>query len=118
MAELDAGKVPGNPALAANGKLARIDGGLAFDGNTGSLEGTLGENQCLVNPDLCSEGLSFGVKVKFMTGSLTVNEPRYVVDTGRTAMGRGIAIYVIMSELYVEVATSNALYKVREDTVC
>lgn len=67
----------------------------------------------MLNPDLCSEGFSFGIKLKFTTDSLTVNAPRYVVDSGRTAKGRGIAVYLVMKELFVEIATSNALYKVK-----
>lgn len=113
LAELEGGKVPGNPPLSAMGNVARVDGGLAFDGVTAFLAGSLDDKQCLVNPDLCSEGFSFGLKVKFMTNSLTVNAPRYVVDSGRTAKGRGIAVYIVMKELFIEIATSTTLYKVR-----
>jgi hypothetical protein len=66
----------------------------------------------MVDPDRCSEGFSFGIKLKFTIDSLTVNAPRYVVDSGRTSKGRGISLYLVMKELFVEIATSNALYKV------
>lgn len=114
LAEIESGKVPGNPPLTGNGNLARVDGGLEFDGVSAFLAGTLDSKQCLVDPDICSEGFSFGLKVKFMTNSLTVNTPRYVVDSGRTAKGRGIAVYIVMKELFIEIASSNTLYKVRK----
>ena len=113
-AELKSGKVPGTPDLSANGNIYRIDGGLGFDGTTASLFGTLLPTQCLLDIDLCSEGFSFGMKMKFKTSSLTVNSPRYVVDSGRTANARGIAVYIYMKELFVEIAKSTTLYKVKK----
>ncbi|XP_031555970.1 uncharacterized protein LOC116292758 [Actinia tenebrosa] len=111
LANLDGNAVPGNPALTAKGKFTRIDGGLGFDGSTTFLSGSLDNKDCMINPDVCSEGFSFGIKLKFISNSLTVNAPRYVVDSGRTAKGRGIAVYLVMKSLFVEIATSNALYK-------
>ena len=104
--------VPGNPPLAAHGTITRIQGGLSFDGMTSFLDSQLPDNDCMRNPDLCLAGFSFGAKLKFDQAAVTVNAPRYLVDSGASLGDRGVSMYLQMTVLYVSIVTSNKVYKV------
>ena len=105
-------KISGTPSLAVHGTVKHVDGGISFDGATAYLDGQLPATDCLSDPDKCIQGFSVGAKLKFDEEALAVFAPKYIVDTGVSAKGRGIAIYHIATNLFFELATTSALYKV------
>ena len=110
--------VPGSPPLTAHGSITDIAGGLSFDGATSYLDSNLPATDCIVNPDLCLDGFSFGGKLKFDQAAVTVNSPKFIMDTGASSNHRGISMYQQMTALHVTLVTSNNVYKVSPVYAC
>ena len=90
-----------------------MEDGLFLDGITGTMSTTLDANEAFINPDLYSEGFTFGIKLKFPDTVLTYDMPKYVVDTGeKSVSSRGISLYILDKKLVFELATSTTRWKV------
>lgn len=105
--------VPGNPSLSVHGEVGAVDNGLHFDGATTSLDTYLEDSNCLHDPELCSRGLSFGLKLRLDKEVTDYIEPKFILDTGGHGKNtRGVALFVENKKLVAEVTTKNMRYKV------
>ena len=107
-------EIPGNPDLVAHGELILVDGGLAFDGRDSHAVAQIPADDCIINPEGCPEGLSFGTKLKFDNQLLSVDEPRYIIDTGANKPDvRGFSLFVQQGKLYAVVRSAEREWMVR-----
>ena len=68
---------------------------------------------CLMDPALCSKGLSLGMTVKFDQSVKDYKEPRYLLDTGaKSSQTRGVSIYVKDGKLFFNLAISQKAWEV------
>ena len=105
--------VPGSPSLSAHGEVSAVANGLHFDGATSSLDTYLEDTNCLHDPELCSRGLSFGVKLRLDKEVNDYTEPKFILDTGGHGKNtRGVALFVENRKLVAEVTTKNMRYRV------
>ena len=74
-------EIPGNPDLRTHGEMTMTDGGLAFDGQESRAVSQIAPDDCVVNTEKCTNGLSFGTKLRFDKADES-DGPRFIVDTG------------------------------------
>jgi hypothetical protein len=87
---------------------------LYFDGTSAFLSTRLVSTDILASPDRATQGLAFGIKLKFDGAVKQYDTPRYVLDTGATSGGKtGISLYVLNGKLIAEIATSSMKWKVQ-----
>lgn len=100
-------EIPGNPDLTTHGEMTVVDGGLAFDGEESHAVAQIAADDCVVNPEKCADGLSFGTKLKFDKLGEYVG-PRYIVDTGAHDPGmRGFSLFTEQDKLVAVVRTAD-----------
>ena len=70
-----------------------INEGLAFDGQESHAVAQIAPDDCVINTEKCTNGLSFGTKLRFDKAD-DFDEPRYIVDTGaHNPQMRGFALF-------------------------
>ena len=105
-------EIPGNPDLTTHGEMTVIDGGLAFDGQESHAVAQVVPDDCVVNPEKCEGGLSFGTKLKFDKLGEDA-EPRYIVDTGAHDQNmRGFSLFTKQENLVAVVRTADRQWTV------
>ena len=57
-------EIPGNPDLTTHGEMTLLDGGLSFDGQESHALAQIAPDDCVINPEKCADGMSFGTKLK------------------------------------------------------
>ena len=106
--------IEGNPAFQVHGKVQAYDGGVAFDGQTGFLTTDMSATDCLIDPTLCSKGLSIGMNVMFDKSVNEYKDPRYLLDTGaQSSQTRGVSMYIKDGRLFFNLAISQKSWEVR-----
>ena len=105
-------EIPGNPDLTTHGEMTVVDGGLAIDGPESHAVAQIIPDDCVINPEKCADGMSFGTKLKF--DKLGENaEPQYIVDTGAHNQGmRGFSLFTKQDKLVAVVRTADREWKV------
>ena len=100
-------EIPGNPDLTTHGEMTVADGGLAFDGQESHTVAQIATDDCVINPEKCADGMSFGTKLKL--DKLGENSgPRYIVDTGAHDQGmRGFSLFTKQEKLVAVVRTAD-----------
>ena len=105
-------EIPGNPDLTSHGEMTLIDGGLAFDAQDTHAVAQIAPDDCVINTEKCSDGLSFGTKLKFEKLEEETT-PRYIVDTGAHDKGmRGFSLYTKQDKLVTVLRTADREWKV------
>lgn len=100
-------EIPGNPDLRTHGEMTLIDGGLAFDGHESHAVAQIASEDCVINTEKCTDGLSFGTKLKFDKADVN-DEPRYIVDTGAHSRGmRGFTLFKQKGKLFAVVRSAD-----------
>ena len=109
----DGSSVPGSPSLSVHGSVSPAGDGLHFDGSTSSMDTYIEGSHCLIYTDFCSEGFSFGTKLKLDKIVNSYTEPRFILDTGGHGKNtQGVALFVENKKLVAEVTTKNKRYRV------
>lgn len=100
-------EIPGNPDLITHGEMTVSDGGLTFDGQDSHAVAQIAPDDCVINPEQCADGLSFGMKLKFDKLGEEA-EPRYIVDTGAHEQSmRGFSLYTKRDNLVALLRTAD-----------
>ena len=106
-------KVIGSPPLNLFGQGLIQDGGMLFDGVSMFANAALPKSDCLQDPEACLNGFSVGVKLKFDQADMTYPVPKYIFDSGaRSLTTRGISLYLMNGNLFVELGTAKKAWKV------
>lgn len=100
-------EIPGNPDLRTHGEMTIIEGGLAFDGQESHALAQIASDDCVVNTEKCTNGLSFGTKLKFDKADES-DGPRYIVDTGaHNPRMRGFTLFKQKGKLFAVVRSAD-----------
>ena len=100
-------EIPGNPDLRTHGEMTLMDGGLAFDGQESHAVAQIAPDDCVVNIEKCTNGLSFGTKLKFDKTDES-DGPRYIVDTGaHNPRMRGFTLFKQKGKLFAVVRSAD-----------
>lgn len=103
----------GNPAFRVHGNVQASDGGVAFDGQSGFLTTDMSVTDCVMDPALCTKGLSIGMNLKFDQSAKEYKEPRYLIDTGaQSSQTRGVSLYVKDGKIFFTLAISQKVWEV------
>lgn len=103
----------GNPAFRVHGNVQASDGGVAFDGQSGFLTTDMSATDCVMDPALCTKGLSIGMNLKFDQSAKEYKEPRYLIDTGaQSSQTRGVSLYVKDRKIFFTLAISQKVWEV------
>ena len=103
----------GNPPFRAHGTVQASDEGVAFDGQSGFLTTDMSATDCVMDPGLCTKGLSVGMNLKFDQSVKDYKEPRYLIDTGaQSSQTRGISVYVKDGKIFFTLAISQKVWEV------
>ena len=100
-------EIPGNPDLRTHGEMTLVEGGLAFDGQESRAVAQIGSDDCVINTEKCTNGLSFGTKLRF--GNVDESDgPRYIVDTGaHNPRMRGFTLFKQKGRLFAVVRSAD-----------
>lgn len=105
--------ITGEPSLQVHGSALVNGGGLEFDSRSVWLGTHINAQECLVNPDNCQYGFSFGSKLKFDGSVRSYTSPKYVVDTGAMSAKKcGVSVYVLSGNLHILLATKQKSWTV------
>ena len=111
-------EIPGNPDLITHGEMTVVSGGLAFGGQESYAVSQLAPDDCVVNPEMCVDGMSFGTKLKFNQLSDDA-QPHYIVDTGaHDKRMRGFSLFTERGKLVSIVKSADREWKVSETRYC
>lgn len=100
-------EIPGNPDLRTHGEMTLVEGGLTFDGQESRAVAQIGSDDCVINTEKCTNGLSFGTKLRF--GNVDESDgPRYIVDTGaHNPRMRGFTLFKQKGRLFAVVRSAD-----------
>lgn len=72
------------------------------------------QGECLSNPDKCTAGLTFGVRIKLDDAAKNYrDEPHYIVDSGGSNKeSRGFTLFVKDGKLYAVVSVPDEVWRV------
>lgn len=105
-------EIPGNPDLLTHGEMTVVNGGLAFDGHESYAVSQIASDDCIINPEMCNDGMSFGTKLKFDKIS-DEGQRRYIVDTGaHNKHMRGFSLFSERDNLVALVRSADREWKV------
>ena len=105
-------EIPGNPDLITHGEMTLVDGGLSFDGHESYAVSQIASDDCIINPEMCNDGMSFGTKLKFDKIS-DDRQRRYIVDTGaHNKHVRGFSLFSERDNLVALVRSAEREWKV------
>ena len=89
---------------------------MLFDGIGTYANAALPKSDCLQDPGVCVNGFSMGAKLKFDQADMTYTMPKYIFDSGaRSLATRGVSVYIVNGNLFVELASASKAWKVREE---
>lgn len=105
-------KIPGNPDLIIHGEMTLLEGGLAFDGHESHAVSQIASDDCIINPEMCNDGMSFGTKLRF--DKISDDRQRgYIVDTGaHNKHMRGFSLFSERDNLVALVRSADREWKV------
>ena len=100
-------EIPGNPDLTTHGEMTLLDGGLSFDGQESHALAQIAPDDCVINPEKCADGMSFGTKLRLDKIGENAGS-RYIVDTGAHDQGmRGFSLFTKQEKLVAVVRTAD-----------
>ena len=112
------GFVEGNPAFRVHGNVQASDGGVAFDGQNGFLTTDMAGTDCIMDPALCTKGLSIGMSLKFDQSAKNYKEPRYLIDTGaQSSQTRGISMYVKDGKIFFKLFPASKALNIQKPPI-
>lgn len=86
---------------------------MLFDGVSTFANAVLPKSDCLQDPGVCLNGFSVGMRLKLDQADMTYPVPKYIFDSGaRSITTRGVSVYVMNGNLFVELATAKTAWKV------
>nr|XP_058946642.1 uncharacterized protein LOC131774603 [Pocillopora verrucosa] len=116
--KVENGRLVGDdPVPEAHGAIVPLEGGLLLNGNDSWLDMGDFEGECLSNPDKCTAGLTFGVRIKLDDAAKSYkDEPHYIVDSGGSNKeSRGFTLFVKDGKLYAVVSVPDEVWRVESD---
>lgn len=70
---------------------------------------------CVMDPALCTKGLSIGMSLKFDQSAKDYKEPKYLIDTGaQSSQTRGVSMFVKDGKIFFTLAISQKVWEVRK----